>query len=162
LQYEFGVKKLFDHINISTDGLWKREHSESDNFSHTLCNYSADINFQAVWEKVIVGGLFTVSPHWTLMGELIGSSEKNQMLYFQYNLKNLSLSATWHCPFNKKGYYYCTKGLSDMHKFVGENWTVENGNMIVLNLTWNFSFGKKFNKGNKTLWNGGYDNGVVS
>ena len=33
--------------------------------------------------------------------------------------------------------------------------------MLVLGLTWQMDFGKQYRKGEKTLQNGGYDNGMV-
>lgn len=37
----------------------------------------------------------------------------------------------------------------------------DNGKMVVLGLTWQMDFGRQFRKGEKTLQNGGYDNGMV-
>ena len=105
--------------------------------------------------------LFPLTPEWTLSGEIMQQSERGQCIYIQYTWKDLTASATWHCPFNKNGYDYRTKGLSEMHPFEHVNHTVENGNMVVLGLTWRMNYGSSFKKGSKTLSNGGYDSGTV-
>ena len=59
------------------------------------------------------------------------------------------------------GYRYETQGLSAVHPFHHVHRTVDNGNMLSLGLIWQMDFGRRFNKGEKTLQNGGYDNGMV-
>jgi len=159
--FEFGFKEIFNHFNIKYSGTYKREESKGDSFDHIYNNYWSQIDFQGVWEKFLFGCYFTITPEWTLNGEILRSSERGQNIYAQYNWKNVTLGVNWHCPFNKKGYMYGAKNLSEIHTAEQYNWTVENGNMIVVSLSWNFDFGKSFNKGNKTLWNGGYDSGTV-
>jgi hypothetical protein len=88
-------------------------------------------------------------------------SEMAQSLYVQYRYKNLTAMLAWHCPFNKDGYRYETIGLSAVHPYRHTRWTANNGNLVVLGLTWQMDFGRKFHKGEKTLQNGGYDNGMV-
>lgn len=158
---ETGVKRLFGHIDLTVEGTWKREMSKGSTFRHVNNNFSGYAQANASWEKFSCGAGFTFAPDWTLSGEQLFSSENAQFIWANYKIKNLTLGINWTCPFNKNGFYYCQKGLSDVHSFVFENWTVQNGNMVVLNLTWNLDFGKSFRKGSKTLSNGGYDAGIV-
>ena len=88
-------------------------------------------------------------------------SEMAQSIYVQYRYKSLTAMLMWHCPFNPDGYRYETIGLSAVHPYRHTNWTANNGNMLVLGLTWQMDFGMQFHKGEKTLQNGGYDNGMV-
>ena len=85
----------------------------------------------------------------------------SQDIYAQYKLKNLYITLTWHCPFNKEGYKYESEGLSAVHPYMHVNWTANNGNMLVLGLSWNINYGKSFSKGRKSLNNGGYDDGMI-
>ncbi len=48
-----------------------------------------------------------------------------------------------------------------MYPFRHTNWTADNGNMAIRGLTWQMDFGRQFRKGEKTLNDGGYDNGMV-
>ena len=63
--------------------------------------------------------------------------------------------------FNPQGYRYETIGLSEVHPYQHVHNTANNGNMVVLGLTWQMNFGKQYRKSEKTLQNGGYDNGMV-
>ena len=158
---EAGVKNLFDHINLSLDWKLKDMRTSGKGFSHQCTNSSSNISVQGVWENFVAGCWFNIKPEWTLSGEIMQQSERGQSIYIQYRWKDLTASATWHCPFNKNGYDYRTKGLSEMHPFEHVNHTVENGNMVVLGLTWRMNYGSSFKKGSKTLSNGGYDSGTV-
>lgn len=158
---EAGVKNLFEHFNISLDAKYKHEQTAGEGFHHVNDNFSMNINFQTVWNRFSAGAYFNLMPEWSLRGEFLGKSEPGQNIYAQYKWKNIAATLIWHCPFNKMGYSYETIFLSDIHPGRHINWTTDNGNMIVLGLTWNFEFGSAFKKGSKTLYNGGYDAGIV-
>ena len=161
LKAEVGVKQLFNRLNITMYGKLKKEEAKGEEFYHDNLNFSSGIKTQFVWKQLMVGCNFDFLPEKTLFGEDISIKEMSQSIYAEYNWKNLNASVVWHCPFNKKGYMYQTSNLSAVHPYTHTNWTSDNGNMVVLGLTWKFNYGKAFNKGQKTLWNGGYDDGMV-
>lgn len=158
---ELGVKGLFGFLTISLDAAYLHQESRGAGFHHVNDNLSSNINVQAVWEKGNVGAYFNLKPEWQLDGETLNKSEQGQVIYAQYNFKNVTASINWLCPFNKKGFSYETYILSEVHPLYHINYTSDNGNMVTLGLTWNFGFGKSFHKGQKTLYNGGYDAGIV-
>ena len=161
LKAEVGVKQLFDRLNITLNGKLKKEEAKGEEFYHDNLNFSSGINAQFVWKQLVVGCNFDFLPDKSLFGEEISIGEMSQSIYAEYNWKSLNASLAWHCPFNKKGFMYQTSNLSAVHPYTHTNWTSDNGNMVVLGLTWKFNYGKAFNKGQKTLWNGGYDDGMV-
>ena len=161
LKAEVGVKQLFDRLNITLNGKLKKEEAKGEEFYHDNLNFSSGINAQFVWKQLVVGCNFDFLPDKSLFGEEISIGEMSQSIYVEYNWKSLNASLAWHCPFNKKGFMYQTSGLSAVHPYCHTNWTSDNGNMVVLGLTWKFNYGKAFNKSQKTLWNGGYDDGMV-
>ena len=161
LKAEVGVKQLFDRLNITLNGKLKKEEAKGEEFYHDNLNFSSGIKAQFVWKQLVVGCDFDFTPEWYLFGEDLSGGEMSQSIYVEYNWKSLNASVVWHCPFNKKGYMYQTSNLSAVHPYTHTNWTTDNGNMVVLSLTWKFNYGKAFNKGQKTLWNGGYDDGMV-
>ena len=59
------------------------------------------------------------------------------------------------------GYKYESFGLSDIRPSHYYNYTKDNGNMVVLGVTWQINFGKEYNKLDKNLQNSGYDDGIV-
>lgn len=158
---ETGVKGLWNHLNLSFAGVYFHYVSEGPEFSHTRDNIAAEINVQFFWKGVVAGANFTLLPRVKLLAEDYTKDEMNQEIYLQYRWKSLTASAMWLCPLNPDGYSYEVQGLSAIHPFRHTHWTADNGNMFVLGLTWQMDFGRQFRKGEKTLNNGGYDNGMV-
>ena len=159
---QMGVQGLWQCLNLSL--FWDYGHytTEGENFSHTRDNFTATLNAQYYWKSLVVGASFTLLPEWQLYGEDYSLSEMAQSLYVQYRWESLTATLMWHFPFNSDGYRYETEGLSAVHPYRHTNWTANNGNMLVLGLTWQMDFGKQYHKGmEKTLQNGGYDNGMV-
>lgn len=158
---ETGVKGLWNHLNLSFAGVYFHYVSEGPEFSHTRDNIAAEINVQFFWKGVVAGANFTLLPRVKLLAEDYTKDEMTQEVYLQYRWKSLTASAMWLCPLNPDGYSYEVQGLSAVHPFRHIHWTADNGNMFVLGLTWQMDFGRQFRKGEKTLNNGGYDNGMV-
>ena len=156
-----GVNGLWKRLNLSVDATYYHYTSTGADFSHTKNNFTAMANAQFFWKKIVAGANFTILPQWTLYGEDYSVSEMAQNIYVQYRWKSLTAMLMWHCPFNNDGYKYETINLSEVHPYRHTNWTQNNGNSIVLGLTWQMDYGKEYNKSEKTLQNGGYDNGMV-
>jgi len=159
--FETGVRQLFKHVNISVYGTLRRDKSVGESFSHLHNNFGSGINAQAYWNNFVAGCSFDITPSCSLNGEELWYEAKSQDIYVQYKLKDFYFTAKWNCPFNSEGYKYETEGLSAVHPYHDVNWTANNGNMISLGIAWQINYGKSFMKGNKTLWNGGYDDGMV-
>jgi hypothetical protein len=159
---EIGVQGLWNCLNLSLDATYYHYSSTGADFSHSKDNITAAASAQCYWKGFVAGANFTILPQWTLYGEDYSLSEMAQSLYVQYRWESLTATLMWHCPFNSDGYRYETEGLSAVHPYRHTNWTANNGNMLVLGLTWQMDFGKQYHKGmEKTLQNGGYDNGMV-
>lgn len=156
-----GVQGLWKCLNLSINGMYLHYNSEGAGFSHTKDNFTASANAQFYWKSLVAGANFTLLPQWTLYGEDYTVSEMTQSIYVQYRWKSLTAMLMWHCPFNPNGYRYETEGLSAVHSYSHTHWTANNGNMVVLGLTWQMDFGRQFRKDEKTLQNGGYDNGMI-
>ena len=158
---EVGVQGLWQHVNLSVDGAYILYKSVGPNFSHTKGHFTSVVNAQFYWKSLMMGANFTLLPDWYLDGEDYSLNEMSQTLYVQYRWRSLTAMLMWLCPFNSQGYRYETVGLSKVHPYKHIHYTANNGNMVVLGLTWQMDFGKQFNKCAKTLQNDGYDNGMV-
>jgi hypothetical protein len=158
---QVGVQGLWKCLNLSLTGMFLHYNSKGVDFSHTRDNFTALANAQFYWKRLVAGANFTFLPQWTLYGEDYSVREMAQSIYVQYRWESLTAMLMWHCPFNPKGYRYETEGLSAVHPYRHTNWTANNGNMVVLGLTWQMDFGRQYRKSEKTLQNGGYDNGMV-
>ena len=158
---QVGAQGLWHHLNLSLDATYYHYISKGPLFLHTRDNLTASANAQFYWNSFVAGANFTLLPQWTLHGENYVMNEMAQTIYIQYRWRNLQAMLAWHCPFNPDGYRYETIGLSNVHPYHHTNWTANDGNMLVLGLTWQMDYGKQYHKAEKTLQNGGYDNGMV-
>ena len=158
---EIGTKKLFKFLYISFYGNLRRDESKGVDFHHENVNFYSNVEVQAVWKNFNIGCDFDITPHISLYGESLNYSEMSQDIYAQYKYKDLYITLTWLCPFNKDGFKYQTEGLSEIHPYKHTNWTANNGNMLSLGLSWKINYGKSFKKVYKSLRNGGYDDGMV-
>lgn len=156
-----GVQGLWQHVNLSVDAAYIRYNSVGTGFSHTKDNFTLDANGQFYWGSFVAGANFTLLPQWYLYGEDYTLNEMAQTIYVQYRWRSLQAMVEWYCPFNRDGYRYETIGLSEVHPYRHVHWTANNGNMVVVGLTLQMDFGKQYRKSEKTLQNGGYDNGMV-
>lgn len=170
LQVEFGVNNLWDHVSLSVDGTWKEERTvgttmaqmdDACPYSHVHRNFTSNISVNGVWNNFVTGCYFTMTPEWTLMGEHIYKSEVSQSIFAQYRLDAWTFTLDWICPFNPNGYSYESKSMNTLTPWHRKNWTRKNANMIALGIVYKANFGKSFQKGLKTLHNGGYDSGSV-
>lgn len=170
LQVEAGVNNLWDHVNLWVDGTWKEERTvgttmaqmdDACDYSHKHRNFTSNMSLNAFWGSFVTGCYFTMSPEWTLMGERIFKSEVSQSIFAQYRLNAWTFTLDWICPFNKNGYSYESKSMNPITPWHRKNWTRKNANMIALGIVYKANFGKSFQKGQKTLHNGGYDSGSV-
>ena len=158
---EVGVNRLWKCLNLSLNASYNSYYSKGSDFSHTRDNLSASFNGQFYWKGFALGAYFTLLPMWSLYGEDYSRREMAQTLYAQYRWNGFTAMIMWLCPFNSEGYRYEHVGLSTIHPYQRFNWTGDNGNMLVLSLRWQMDFGKKYRKSEKTLQNGGYENGIV-
>lgn len=158
---ESGVQGLWQHVNFSVEGDCIQYQSVGPGYSHTKSHVTAAANAQFYWKSLVAGANFTLLTNWFLNGEEYGPNEMAQTIYVQYRWNSLQAMLAWHCPFNPKGYRYEAIGLSEVHPYHHVHYTANNGNMVVLGLTWQMNFGKQYRKSEKTLQNGGYDNGMV-
>ncbi len=160
-QVELGVKDLWKHLTVSLDVAWKHQESKGADFHYVRRFVRSDINASYVYKKFVAGCGFNITPDWDLIGETYNRAERQQYIYAQYSVKQWAFNLTWHCPFNTQGYVYKSECWSKVHPLSHSNNIGNNGNMIVLGVTWKANFGKSFKKGQKTLQNGGYDSGIV-
>lgn len=161
IRMEAGMQDIWNWLNISVSGKFKGEHSKGTDYEHYRNNFSCMVSLLGHWHHWVAGANFGILPEWTLSGETYMDSERSQSVFVQYQWKNLYLFLMWHCPFNAMGYKYESFGLSDIRPSHYYNYTKDNGNMVVLGVTWQINFGKEYNKLDKNLQNSGYDDGIV-
>ena len=134
--------------------------SNGNNYRHTYTNWFTNMDVTATYKKVMMNlGLQT---NWNMFyGETLNGGENIHYLMVGYKHKALSLSAGMINPFvdNYKVEY---ENWSKHASFKKNMYIKESSRMFLINLTYNFSFGRTFNSGQKRLNNADNDSGVMS
>lgn len=127
------------------------------NWSHKLTSFDGRITLW--WSK----GPVTIAywrklPGKYLSGHYVGKDENGDALQFEWQPdKHWTLSASWMYMFDKKGTRYPGWNYSSVNPSYRERYIENNGNMIVVGISYSADFGSIFRTGRRNLNNS--DNG---
>lgn len=128
-------------------------YNAGDGWSHHLTSLSGRISLW--WNK----GPYTISywrklPGKYLSGHDVGKEENGDRLSFEYSPnKHWTVGASWMYMFDSKGTRYPSWNYSAVNPSARDRFIRNNGNMIVLSLTYNADFGSIFRSGRRSLNN---------
>ena len=151
--------KLSDIHGVGANVSLGLEHYETqgETWSHHLTTFSA--NFTIWWNK----GPFTVSywrtiPGKYLNGNIVGQQEDGDVLSVEYKPnKHWTVEAGWWYLFDKKGSKYPSWGYNPVNPYYRERYIKNNGNMVVVSVSYSTDFGTIFRTTRRSLNNS--DNG---
>lgn len=124
-----------------------------DNWSHSLTSFNA--SFALWWNK----GPYTISywrkiPGKYLNGHSVGKDENGDALSFEFQPDNhWTFGVDWMYMFDIKGTKYPSWNYSAVNPSFSERYIKNNGNMIVLSLSYSADFGSIFRSARRTLNN---------
>lgn len=148
-----GIAGFGANVNLGVD----YGEISGDGWSHHLTSFSG--SFSLWWNK----GPFTVSywrkiPGKYLSGHSVGKDENGDSLGFEYQPdKHWTLGASWMYMFDVKGTKYPSWNYSDVNPSFRERYIKNNGNMVVLSVSYSADFGSIFRSARRSLNNS--DNG---
>ena len=128
-----------------------------DTWNHKLTAFDGSVTLW--WNK----GPFTISywrklPGKYLYGQTVGKDENGDALQFEWQPdKHWTIGASWMYMFDKKGTKYPTWNYSSTSPFYRERYIENNGNMVVLSVSYSANFGSIFRTARRNLNNS--DNG---
>ncbi len=131
--------------------------SAGSDWEHSLTSFSGSISLW--WNK----GPFTISywrslPGKYLSGHVVGKEENGDALQLDYTPnKHWTIGASWMYMFDKKGTKYPSWNYSEVNPSFRERYIKDNGNMIVLSVSYSADFGSIFRTAKRNLNNA--DNG---
>lgn len=146
--YGFGANLYMSLTHYRTAG---------DGWSHRLTSFDGSISIW--WNK----GPFTVSywrklPGKYLSGHYVGKDENGDSLQFEWKPdKHWTLGASWMYMFDKKGTRYPSWDYSSVNPSSRDRYIKNNGNMVVLSVSYTADFGSIFRTARRNLNNS--DNG---
>ncbi len=96
----------------------------------------------------------------SMQGETISGGENDSSLDVNYRYKGLRVGLGVNLLGYAQGYDYYNETRSKYFRSIGHTYIKDNGNMIYINLSYNFNHGRKYNAGNRLLNNSDNDNGI--
>lgn len=153
-------KIIADMLSVSGYGGVNKYDSRGEAYSHTYTSWYGGANVSFSYKEFSLSGGLN-SRYNSLYAENIEYGENNSSIECAYRLKSLRLGVGILYPFTPKGWSAGTRQLSELVQ--KESWTYikDNGNMLVLTLSWDFNYGRKHEAGRKTINNSDGDSGIA-
>jgi hypothetical protein len=134
--------------------------SNGNTYSHEYTNWFTSLQINAMYKKFTAGFILETNWNW-FYGETMSGGENMHILMLGYKHKNLSLTAGMFNPF-VDNYKQDSENWSQYASYKKSNYVNESSRMLILRLSYNFSFGRSFKSGQKRLNNADDDSGVMS
>ena len=149
-----------EHFSATVYGTVSRFFNFTDDYRHTYTAFIGGASMEAYLGKWTLAAYFDSG--WNFMeGEHRGHQSADWYLSASYRLKNLTLSLYAQHPF-------CENPRSDkaevLNRYIHKEVTRHNrdfGNMITLNVSWNFSSGRKYRDIQRTMNHQDQDTGIL-
>ena len=128
-------------------------YSAVEHWNTHLTNFSGAINLW--WNH----GPYTISywrklPAKTLSGYMVSQEENGDALSFEWKPnRHFSVELSWNYMFDPKGTKYPTWNYSEINTGHRERYIKNNGNMVLLSVSYNTDFGSIFRTGRRSLEN---------
>lgn len=158
-QIDLSLNSLFNHINISVSGGWQKFTSKGKNYYHKLYNLYWYGSLSAYYKKLSLAINYT-RPQKSLSAEEIFLFENSSSVMLWYKHKQLSLSAGIFYPFTKD-WKSSSWSVSEVNPSYRNVKIRNNGNMLVLGISYNFNFGRNFTKNKKEINNMDNTSGIL-
>lgn len=154
------VGPVKDIVQLSFTGGVNHYISRGNTYSHRYTNWFCEGQASVTYKKFTL--MYQLMTNWNwFSGETLSGGENIQILMLNYRIKNLSIGVGALNPF------------SDDYKVQTENWNQyasykramhiqESSRLFVVNLSYNFSFGRTFKSGQKRVNNSDDDSGVMN
>jgi len=155
VQYYFIPDKLSAYGYVGVSNYTSRGNNYTHHFtgcyggggvSLILGSFSANASFNSRYKS--------------LQGETISYNPMYGGLSLGYKIKDIRVGASYAYPF-KEGWSSGSKSLSELAN--NKSWTYirDNANMVMVNVSWNFNYGRKYESGKKRFNNEDKDSGIV-
>ena len=144
-------------INIG----YSHEESIGNTYRHYYDNLFSGLQLNLNYKNMRLSYTKTLSRLNSLYGEEITMNEKNTFIELNYKINSFSLGMGVLNPFShtwRTGSSY----LSDIYKSKTRFYIDDGLNMAYLRLSYNLSYGQKYNAKQKGLYNSDFDSGIMS
>lgn len=156
----FKVGPIKDIFQLSFTGGVNHYMSNGNTYSHRYTNWWCEANASVTWKKWSL--MYMVMTNWNwFKGETLSGGENVQGAQLNYRIKDLTLGVLVINPFTDN-YKQETQNWNKYASFHRSNYVKESSRMVALTLSYNFSFGRKYNAAQKKVNNADNNSGVMS
>ena len=149
-----------EYIMIKLNPFFNRYISNGNNYTHTHSNFGFRGSIVGRYKKWIVMAEMNTSFH-DLWGETLSRGEALHSIAIGYNHDKFSIQGMIMNPFTKR-YEQGVDNLSEQAPNKQLAYSTQLSQIVMLNLSFNFDFGKQNSIGGKRINNSDNDSGIVS
>lgn len=154
------VGPIKDLLQVSVTGGVNHYISHGNTYSHTYTNWFAQAEASLTYKKFTL--IYQMNTNWNwFWGETMEGGENIQMFMLNYRVKDLTIGFGAFNPFTDD-YKVQSENWNQYASFKKSMYIKESSRLFLVNLSYNFSFGRKYKSGDKRINNSDNDSGVKS
>ena len=151
------VKRI---LQFSVTGGMNHYISKGNTYSHEYTNWYLRASVMAMYKKFMA--MFQVNTRYNnFHGEYLRGGEDIHLLMLRYNQGKFAVSAGMMLPFSDK-YKRFDENRNQYVSTVRNSYANDFAQMLLLQFSWNFDFGRKYKGGQKKINNMDTDSGIIS
>lgn len=158
VNFRFGP--IRDLLQFSLNGGVNHYISNGNRYAHRYTNWWCDTNISLTWRNWSLMYMLMTNWNW-FKGETMTGGENVHGINLGYRHKELKVGLQVLNPF-VDNYKQESENWNQYAPYRRSNYIKESSRLLALTLTYNFSFGRKFNVGDKRVNNSDNDSGVMS
>lgn len=159
-QLDLSYQNMFNHLTLSASVGWDKYNVSDKAEYNSLNKVWASISANAYFGNWTVYANYTVAPRYSLDGRTFCRDIRFDYFGAKYRWKDFSFGARMVNAFTKRGFQQETETPSKVHPISKTFYIKDFANMVELNIVYRISFGKSYQRANRTLQNKGIDTGV--
>ena len=148
-----------DVLDISLYGCYDRYDSRGNTYRHTYNAWQWGAEANLMLGNWTVNADFYTTPK-SYYGESMSGGENSSDLRVNYRWKDLQVGLGAILVGYPQGFEYPGRTDSRYYKSHYKTWIEDNGNMVYITLSYNFSHGRKYQTEQRRLNNADYDSGI--
>jgi hypothetical protein len=153
------VGPVKDILQFSINGGFNRYISHGNSYRHVYNHPYLNAQLSAMYKNFSADGMWIVSPN-RFYGETMEGGERMHLLLLNYKYKQASFGLGMICPFTGN-FYVTTENRSATASYQKKIYNNDYPRLVVFRFACNFSFGRKYQSGQKQLNNTDDDAGVM-
>lgn len=160
LQSTIQIYPWKEHIMIKLNPFFNRYISNGNSYTHTHSNFGFRGSIVGMYKNWVIMAEMSTSQH-DLWGETLSRGEALHSIAIGYNHDKFSIQGMIMNPFTKR-YEQGVDNLSELAPNKQLAYSTQLGQIVMLNLSFNFDFGKQNRSGGKRINNSDNDSGILS